>query len=245
MSKIVFDIEADNLLENVSQVWCICTLDILTDECKIGVADQHLHLESSVELIPIQESIRILRDASILIGHNIMGYDLHLIEKFFGLSLFHKKIRDTLCMSKLFNPERISHSLESYGIQFDRHKVVHEEWNQISSEMLLRCSEDVQINALTYQWMVDKYCKDWDWLPAIELEQEFQYWQVMQEMEGVYIDQPLARDLIVRIDKEIQEIDTILLQRLPKRCVPIGEPIQKPFKKDGTYIKKVEEWINK
>jgi DNA polymerase-1 len=244
MSKIVFDVETNGLLEDVSEVWCICTKDIQSGQTLIGVEDKYLHLFSLVELVPIKVSLKILSEASILIGHNIVGFDLHIIERFFNLNLFKKKIRDTLCMSKLFNPERVSHSLESYGVQFNRPKRVHEEWSEISPDMLIRCSEDVEINTLVYDWMVKEYCKDWDWVKSINLEQEFLYWQVMQEMEGVTIDVDLAKRLIEKLDKEVNDIDSILLQRLPKRCVKVGATIDKPFKKDGTLIKRVTDWMS-
>ena len=244
MSKIVFDIETDNLLDTATTVWCICTRDIKTGAIEIGIDKEYLPIESPVPVVPMQKALDTLANASILIGHNVVGFDLHILQKFYGLSLFHKKIRDTLCMSKLFQPERPSHSLESYGVQFDRPKPVHEVWSEISSEMLVRCSEDVEINAITYDWMVSTYCKDWDWVQAIELEQKFLYWQVMQEQEGVNVDVALAKDLVNRLDKEVAEIDMVLMKRLPKRCVPVGAPVLKPFKKDGTLIKRVTEWIS-
>ena len=75
-------------------------------------------------------------------------------------------------MSKLFYPERLEHSLDSYGRQFGRYKPVHEDWTTYSEDMLHRCSEDVEINHLTYNWLVDENCRDWDWVNALELEQE-------------------------------------------------------------------------
>ena len=71
-------------------------------------------------------------------------------EKLYGWK-FEGVIRDTLCMSKLFDPERPSHSLDSYGKQFNRFKPVHEDWSRYSPEMLHRCTEDVEINSMLYE----------------------------------------------------------------------------------------------
>lgn len=231
-TRAVFDTESDGFLYDATVIWCIVFKDYDTQDVYRYGPDS------------VGEGLKRLQDYNILIGHNICGHDIPLIKKLYPWWT-HQILRDTYCMSKLFNPERIQgHSLESYGDQFHRAKPVHEDWSRFSEEMLYRCSEDVEINWLTYRYLVDKYCKDWKWADALELEQEFAMYQAYQEVAGVDFDLEKARALLERIDKEVDELDATLLQRLPKRVVPIGKPIMKPFKKDGTYIAKVLEYIN-
>ena len=234
MSRIIFDIETDNLLPNVSTIWCISTLDLDTEESHHFIGDQ------------IPTGIDYLYYADLLIGHNICGFDIPVMERLYKFPYFDlDKCRDTYVMSKLFFPTRLSHGLESYGAQFKREKPEHEDWTRYSEEMKVRCDEDVQINKLVYEWMVAKECKDWPrWKNSIILEGKMHYWQTMQEIKGVGFDKERAEELVAQLDKEIAELDEKLYKELPLRCVQVGVEVKKPFKKNGDYTKMVEDWFN-
>jgi len=230
--KLVFDTESDELLYKATVIHCI--------SCK----DRDTGVVTSFRPDRIKDSVRFLSGASIIIGHNIAQFDIPLIEKLHGINLFkHCTIRDTYVMSKLFYPDQQSHALEYYGEKFGRKKPVHEDWSVFSEEMLYRNTEDVEINNLLYDYLVKYNCRDWDWVEALELEQLFAYYQGWQEVEGVDIDVDLCHKIVSDIDKEVEEIDSILKPMLPKRIKAKGNPIMKPFKKDGTFTKQVEEWF--
>lgn len=233
--KNVFDLESNGLLYDADRIHCVVIKDIVSGSVSQYTPDS------------IEGAIKHLKGSKMLIGHNIAQFDIVLIEKLLGVNLFnHCKIRDTYCMSKLFYPERkftVGHSLESYGKQFGREKPVHEDWTVFSPEMMYRCTEDVEINHLLYEFLVKENCQDWDWLPALELEQEFAYWQGRQELEGVDVDVDVCNKLINDIDKEVDEIDAAIRPILPKRVKAKGGPVMKPFKKDGTYTQQVTNWV--
>lgn len=232
-SRIVIDTEANGFLYDVTKIHCICAEDLETDEVFKFPPSQ------------IEQGLELLESYDIIIGHNICGYDIPLIKKFYP-NFKYKKLRDSLCMSKLFNPERLSHSIESYGRQFGKHKPVHEDWTVYSEEMLFRCSEDVGIGVKTYRHLVDKYCKGWDWSKALDIEQEFVLYRAAQEVAGIDIDTQLAREVLTKLDIEIQELDTTLLERIPKKVVAIGSVEgNKPFKKNGEYTMSTKEWFDK
>ena len=231
--KLVFDTEANGLLFDADTIWCVVCKDRLTGAVSQFTPDS------------ISGAIEFLMSAKMLIGHNISQYDIPLIEKLSGVNLFdHCTIRDTYCMSKMFYPERLSHSLESYGEQFQRAKPVHEDWTRYSSEMLHRCTEDVEINDLTYSWLVQENCQDWDWILSLELEQEFAYNQGLQELAGVDIDLDVCHKIVRDIDREVEEIDATIRPLLPKRVKKKGETVKKPFKINGEYTKAVLEWFS-
>ena len=99
-SKIIFDIEADGLDPTV--IHCIVAKEL-------GGA---VHTFDNTQ---IPEGIKFLEDADVLIGHNIIGHDIPVIEKLHGAKVTHK-LEDTLVMSRLFNPVRESgHSLKAWG----------------------------------------------------------------------------------------------------------------------------------
>ena len=102
MKHLVFDVETDGLVS--TKIWCICAVDVNTgDEYSFG-PDQ------------LQEGYKLLETADKLIGHNIIGFDIPVVEKFGKVKLRDKTIVDTLVLSRLFNPIREgNHGLERWG----------------------------------------------------------------------------------------------------------------------------------
>ena len=232
--KLVFDIETDGLLYELTKIHCICA--------------KNLSKGTFYKFSPgeIEQALDLLKGSDYLIGHNIAGFDLLALQKIYpSFNIDNSRVRDTLCMSRLFNPDRPDHSLEGYGISYNRPKVVHEDWTTFSPEMLHRCSEDVEINCLIYKDLVERYCRDWNWIEPLLLEQEYSRFVALQEIEGVDFDVEGAYKLLGLLDKEIAELDKILLERIPARVIPVGNPEGvKPFKKDGTYSEICKKWFN-
>lgn len=148
--RLVFDLESDGLYQEATQVWCICGKDIDTNEhysVDVLQHDIHDYLHSSECFLSM---------ANVIIGHNIINYDLPVLKKLYGFVPGGELI-DTLIVSRLLNPDRLpvkgvkgAHGLEAWGVRFGRQKPEHEDWSQYSPEMLHRCQEDVEINVLTY-----------------------------------------------------------------------------------------------
>jgi DNA polymerase-1 len=228
----VFDLESNGFLYDTTNIWCIVVKDLHSGEVfKYDPSSIHAGLCK-------------LQKFKFLIGHNICNFDIPLIWRFYPNWKYKDQIRDTLCMSKLFNPERFGgHSLESYGEQFKRAKPPHEDFSRYTPEMLHRCTEDVEINCMTYEYLVRKYTKDWSWKESLQLEQDFALDQGLQELAGVDIDLELAYKLIEDIDKEVGELDPILLERMPKRVLQKGVTVKKVFLKSGGYTKQVSDWF--
>lgn len=233
VSRAVFDLEADNLLYGATRLWCCVAKDLDSGEVFKYPPNK------------IEEGLELLSSYGVIIGHNICTFDVPLIQKLYP-GWEYKKLRDTLVMSKLFDPERRSgHSLESYGEQFNRAKPTHEDWTRFSEEMLYRCSEDVEINCMAYDYLVGRFGVGWNWFDSLNLEQEFALDQGLQELAGVDINHDLALRLVEEIDMEVATIDPILLGRMPKRVLPVGKPVNKVFLKDGSgYTAQVKKWIN-
>ena len=70
--RLLFDAEADGLLHEATQVWCICTMDIDTKQAYSFYQDN------------LYDAYNYLLEADELIGHNIIGYDLPLFNKLDG-----------------------------------------------------------------------------------------------------------------------------------------------------------------
>jgi DNA polymerase III epsilon subunit-like protein len=228
-NRIVFDLEANGLLYSGDTVHCIVAKDPETSKVwKFGPES-------------IEDAVDLINSYRFAIGHFITGFDIPFLKIKMGLEIT-TTVRDTCVISKLFFPEQLSHSLNYYGRKFGRLKPEHENWEVFSEEMLHRCTEDVEINCLLYDYLIEVGLSNWDWIEAIELEQQFQLDQAYQELWGVDIDIQLAENLIANIDKEVEDLDRRLLEVLPKRCIDNG-PVRKPFKKDGSYSQMVIDYL--
>lgn len=141
MNRLFFDLEADGLIEDASVIWCTGTQ--LNDQCVI--VDRGTPWSK-------------LTNADMLIGHNIIGYDLPLIKKLEGWSPRDNVIiRDTYLMSCLFYGTRLkSHSLKAWGQRLGEYKGDFTDFSRYSEEMAGYCAQDVKVMRLTYNYLCEK-----------------------------------------------------------------------------------------
>ena len=109
---IVFDVEADNLLEDATKIHCLSY-----------TADG----SSPVTLFKYDDMRKLLLSQQGLIGHNIIGYDIPLLEKLLGIKI-KARLFDTLPMSWVLNYNRPKHGLDSFGEDFGIPKPVIDDW---------------------------------------------------------------------------------------------------------------------
>lgn len=137
-SHRAIDIEADGLLDAITQVWCICLED---------AAWSPYHLEGDWKAGALAE----MQKEDTLIFHNGIGYDLPALKLLHNFD-YQGKVIDTMILSQLLYPERPGgHSLAAWGERLGFPKVEHEDWSQYSPEMLNRCEVDVVITRLVYE----------------------------------------------------------------------------------------------
>lgn len=83
------------------------------------------------------------------------------------------------------------------------------------------------------------------WKQSLRLEQHIAYVQSQQELHGVLFNVDLAYDTLAEIDDEMSCIESKILSEVPKRVVPHGAVITRPFKKDGSNTKMALDWLDK
>lgn len=150
--KIVFDIEANGLIDTVDTVWCIVLKDIDTKKV--------YEFDNTTSPRRLDFGLKFIDESELIIGHNIIDYDLPVLEKVCSFKA-KTKVFDTLILSQLLNPERQGgHSLDSWGERLGHKKPVHEDWSQFSPEMLHRCKEDVDINEKVYYTLLGEAGKE-------------------------------------------------------------------------------------
>ena len=92
MKQLVFDIEANHLMPKVSRIHCLVVVDADTQEEWV-FNDEHSS-ETTIE-----DGLKLLDTADVIVGHNIINYDLPVLEKIKGWSP-KAKVRDTLILSR-------------------------------------------------------------------------------------------------------------------------------------------------
>ena len=167
MNRVVFDIEANGLLDEVTSVHCISFKNLNTQEAWT-LSEGILTRENILHAF-------MCNNIKEIIGHNIIGYDIPLLVKMYDIDLIkllgNEAIVDTLIMSQVLNPDRElprgcpttirnpvtnknkvigSHGLEAWGWRIGERKVEIHDWTTYTPEMIERCEKDVSINEKVY-----------------------------------------------------------------------------------------------
>lgn len=241
-----FDIEADNLLTEATKIWCIVAKVNGQYYIYHNLPGCNFSYPPLTEYITndILQYLDWLSTQNILIGHNIISYDLPLLKKLhnFEYKIDPNKIVDTHIQSRLFYPDREEHSLEYFGRLLSNHKGNHQDWTKFSQEMLDYCIRDVDLTEKVYHYLQQE-ARDWDWSEALKLEYNIWHIQQKQEQHGVLLDQSNAEKLLEKIQEEINALESTIIQEIPLVCKNDGE-LKKIFLKNGEYTTFVQEWIN-
>ena len=224
MKTIVFDIESDGLLDEITKIHCIACKDIVSKE--------------EVQFTPdsLDGFAKYIDSVQCVIGHNVVSFDIPAIKKILGIDLSSKKIVDTLLLSKLLNPDRPAHSLEYWGQQLGNYKGDFHDWSAFTQEMLEYCIQDVRVNEQIYNALKREAGK-WDWSKAYALELKVAQIIQIQEEHGVKFDSDLATKYHAQLNDLMTEIENKVEPLLPPRRIPESKlryPPKKMFKKDGT-----------
>lgn len=236
--KLIFDIETDGLYEDCTRCWVICTKDIVGGAVKrfydipLGQGGRDYTGDRAGSVL---DGVDYLNQAEQLIGHNVIEFDIPVLQKLFGFEPRDGcQITDTLVLSRLFQPDRPGgHSLAAWGQRLGFPKGDHDDWSCLSPGMLTYCEQDVAVNAKLYQALKDEI-KGQRWGESIQLEHDVAHIISQQQVNGVYFDHGLAHKTIGDLKQTVSEVDTGLSKRLPTRLQPVGAAVTKPFKKDGT-----------
>ena len=137
---ITLDIETNTSHDTI---WIVVTQDVETGEM--------LEHYSAETLEPL------LRDSEGVIGHNIIGFDAPVLEKQWSLQIPTEKLKDTLVLSRLWNPSlEGGHSLDSWGKRFGDHKIdFHDYDGGLSDEMVEYCRQDVALTTRLYKHLTN------------------------------------------------------------------------------------------
>ena len=222
MKNILFDIETNGLLPELTECHSIVLLDVDTDEM-VSCADQEGYT-------PIADGSEILAKAERLIGHNIQDFDLPALRKLYGFT-YLGELHDTLIMSRLvwsdlkendfkfakknreFPMKLIgSHSLGAWGHRLGQHKISYTGgWGQWSQEMQTYCEGDIYTNLTLYNKILSKEPTP----DSIQLEHDFAAVIRKQEAHGFHFDVVKANALLAKLQSRKATLEAELQTTFP------------------------------
>lgn len=244
--RLVVDIEANNLLNDSSidyttspyklkdtfRIWCIVTKDVDTKEIRVFREDQI-----------VSEFVHYFKQATTVIAHNGINYDLLVLKLYAGLDyevepdrLAGKPVEiiDTMILSKVLNPDRFGgHSLDAWGTRLSNNKIDYRqrlvdlgvmqgnepkgfEFSFFHPEMITYCTQDVNLTENVYNELI-KEKGNWPWEDAIALEKAVAEIITRQEHRGFKFDSELAVDLVKDLDEKIEAIRTEVEPIIPDK----------------------------
>jgi hypothetical protein len=213
---LIFDLETDGLYDQVTQVFCVVIHDINKQQTFTYGPDR------------IDAAIAHLATADFLIGHNIIFYDIPVLQK---LHPFDTKscIIDTLVCSRLIWPKEVlesldneqhtqvpsylrgSPSLKAWGWRLADHKIDFKDFTQYSQEMLEYCIQDVEVTKKLWLHIYKQHYPE----PALKLEHDFAWAINKQIRSGVPFDFDAALDFVDVLRAKQQELENELKRIFP------------------------------
>ena len=217
MKQVVFDIEANGL--KPTKVWVIVACDLSDRELKVFSGDT------------LQDFNAYIKDAEV-IGHNIIGYDIPVLERLLGTDFSSCKVTDTLVLSRLTDPSREGgHSLDSWGQRLGFAKGEHNDWTTFSQDMVEYCKQDVRVNCKVYdalQGVLANFGSE-----SIDLEHNVQNIINRQTETGWLLDQEHAFILLAKLKEKKYELEEMVHEKFIPLPTFVRE-ITPKYKKDGS-----------
>jgi hypothetical protein len=213
---LIFDLETNGLYDQVTQVFCVVIHDVNKQQTFTYGPDR------------IDAAIAHLATADFLIGHNIIFYDLPVLQK---LHSFDTKscIIDTLVCSRLIWPKEVlesldneqhtqvptylrgSPSLKAWGWRLADHKIDFKDFAQYSQEMLEYCIQDVEVTKKLWLHIYKQHYPE----PALKLEHDFAWTINKQIRSGVPFDFDAALNFVDVLRAKQQELENELKRIFP------------------------------
>jgi DNA polymerase I len=217
MRKVILDIETDGL--KPKKVWVVVTKDLDTKEV--------LTLRN-----PTHETLKeFLGGVTHIIGHNIIAFDVPVLDRLLGFDSASVRLTDTLVLSRLCNPSlEGGHSLREWGIRLNLHKGDYDDWSKLTDEMVDYCVQDVEVTYAVYNRLTAKLAPFGD--ESIDLEHDVQRVITKQINNGWLLDQKQAIDLLGTLYDKKLELENSVRDTFKPLPVFIKEIVPK-YKKDG------------
>jgi hypothetical protein len=227
---LVFDCETDGLYDKVSVLHCLVIHDIIKNQTfKYGPADS-------------VAAINHLATADVLIGQNIIFYDLPVLQKLFpDTAKFRGRIIDTLICTQLIWPKEVLYDLDTeqypevpknlkgraglkaWGYRLSNYKIEFKDFSEYSEEMLAYCEQDVKVTFELFQFIQKQNYAE----AALKLEHDFALAINKQVRAGFPFDVDGCLDLVDVLRAKKDELHAKVMEVFP------------PIKQESVFVPKV------
>lgn len=246
---LVFDIETDGLLPELTRIHCVNMVDRETG-ARLRFNDQP-ELAGRPPDGTIEDALKLLQDADEIAGHNIVSFDIPALKKVYPWFEPRGTPRDTMVYSRLIwtdlkdidfraiakrrRPpewetgcrfgERMGsctgrHSLAAWGYRLGDYKGDYSgDWTAFNPEMDDYCAQDVEV---TVKLLEKIEAEGYD-PAALDLETEVAEIISLQERQGFLFDVEAAERLAAEMAAEMADLDARLRQAFPPWLAPVIE----------------------
>lgn len=222
---VLIDIETDGL--NPSNIWVAVTKDLTSEEVRVWYN---------------ADGLQQYLGGSILVGHNILWFDLPVLHRLWNIEFDPEWVVDTLVVSRLINHWDYSqHGLANWGERLGFPKGEYNDWSKLTPEMVEYCKRDVELTEAIFKFL-RKFIEDPRLKRSMQIEHRAAI--ICREMHenGFGFDISGARTLYGTIKKELNSISEAIGAAFPPKQVLVRTILPRPTK-DGKVSRVDFRWI--
>jgi len=189
------------------------TLDHSTIWCAVTKVKNDIQVHTTASTLQ-----KVLNDAEKIVGHNLIGFDCHVLDSVWGVRIPRHSVVDTLYLSRLYNPSQEGgHSLRNWGaILGGTGKIAFEDFDAgFTEEMVEYCIADVELTERVHKWLELQLDKEGFSRQSIDLEHLVGWITTEQERNGFKLDVPYAEKLMMDLMFEMNNIEAELQDIFP------------------------------
>ena len=237
--QLVFDIETDGFLEDMTKCHVLV--------CQDAVTKKIYKYTSQPGDTPIEVGLDLMSKADALIGHNIIGFDLMGLDKLYNWKPSSNTVLfDTWVISQTLNYSRPhKHGLGGWGkhlkfSKMDNTSFADEGFKTYSPEMLQYCVQDVKLNTKVYEVLLAELSKAVEVNPMIKkglrVEHDVAIFESIVRKKGWLFDLNKAHENIKLMTKHMNKIESIIEPNLGTTEIFIDKlPKTAKYTKAGFY----------
>jgi DNA polymerase I len=218
----VFDLETNGLYDEVTTIHCLVLHDLNRDQTFTYGPDS------------IAVGLEHLATADVLIGQNILFFDIPVIRKLYPFYTFAAaRIIDTLITTRLIWPKeklydmdteqytqvppklRGSASLKAWGYRLSDYKISFKDFKEYSEEMLAYCIQDVNVTTQLFRHTQKQTCSE----AALKLEHDFALAIEKQIRSGFPFDVDACLDLVDDLRTKQATLEASLKELFPPKKI--------------------------
>jgi DNA polymerase I len=223
------DLEADNLLDKATRIWCLCLENSLTGEKRVFT-------DSASTATFIKEN-----PEAIFVGHNFLAYDVVMLNRFWGTKIPATRVVDTYVLSQLYNPGMSSpeglnppgtpkykrkgpHSLEAWGLRLKFPKTEFDDYSRYTPTMLRYCQNDVSVTRRLFLRLSERMRSVGFTETGAEIEHLA--WNIIQNKQrknGFPLNKQRAEELYVTLRTREEELKNEIYKIWPPVLEVVGE----------------------